>query len=113
MIAWSDPCENFRAAIASAGLPPPEDIEADGTIHRFSTSGKRTDDSGWYLLHLYGIRFGAFGCWREGLHSIWSGKADNEMTTAERDADHTERQRQAAEAAALILTEATTATERE
>lgn len=127
MITWSDPCEHFRAAIASAGLTPPEAIEADGTIHRFSTSGKRADDSGWYLLHLDGIPSGAFGCWREGLHSTWCGKADSEMTAAEQDAhrqrvnamrlqreaDHAQRQRQAAEAAALILTEATPATEHE
>ena len=127
MIAWSDPSEHFRAAIASAGLTPPDNIEADGTIHRFSTSSKRSDDSGWYLLHLDGIPSGAFGCWREGLHSTWCGKADHEMTAAERDAhrqrvnamrvqreaDHAGRQRQAAEAAALILTEATTATEHE
>ena len=67
----SDPIELFRAAIAAAGLTPPVEIIADGKIHRFSTNGKRGDDSGWYMLHTDGIAAGAFGCWRTGLHSNW------------------------------------------
>lgn len=30
----------FRDAIRSAGLNPPEIIEADGTLHRFSGKGR-------------------------------------------------------------------------
>ena len=78
--------EHFRLAIAAAGLEPPSTIQADGAIHRFSTSGKHGDDSGWYMLHTYGIPAGAFGCWRTGLQSTWCAKSDNAMTDAERDA---------------------------
>ena len=40
----SDPTELFRLAIAAAQLSPPDTINADGSIHRFSTNGK-----GWRL----------------------------------------------------------------
>ena len=43
----SDPIEHFRLAIAAAGLEAPDSINANGAIHRFSTNGKRGDDSGW------------------------------------------------------------------
>ena len=58
----SDPIEHFRLAIAAAGLEAPDSINANGAIHRFSTNGKRGDDSGWYMLHTDGIAAGAFGC---------------------------------------------------
>ena len=82
----SDPIEHFRLAIATAGLEAPDNINADGAIHRFSTNGRRGDDSGWYSLHTDGIPAGAFGCWREGLQSTWCAKTDNAMTDAERGA---------------------------
>lgn len=82
----SDPTEHFRMAIAAAGLTPPEAIHPDGAIHRFNSSGKRGDDSGWYMLHPDGVPAGAFGDWRTGLQSTWCGKTTNNMTQAERDA---------------------------
>ena len=84
----SDPIELFRLQIAAAGLEPPFNIIPDGAIHRFSTSGKRGDDSGWYMLHIDGIAAGAFGCWRSGLQSTWCAKSDNAMTAVERIAHH-------------------------
>ncbi len=82
----NDVIEQFRQAIGSAGLPPPDTINADGVLHRFSTNGKRSDDSGWYALHLDGVPAGAFGCWREGFTQNWCGKSDNAMTQTEREA---------------------------
>lgn len=120
----SDPIEQFRAAILAAGLTPPDEIVADGKLHRFSTNGKRGDDSGWYMLHLDGIPAGAFGCWRSGLKSNWCAKADNDMTVAERDAhrqrikamqaqreaEQAQAHKKASEAAALIWKQAAPAT---
>ena len=80
----------FADAIRAAGLTPPEAIEADGAIHRFSSSGKRGDEAGWYTLHLDGVPAGSFGCWRSGLSSTWCAKAANEMTQAEQ-AAHRQR----------------------
>ena len=82
----SDPIEHFRLAIGAAGLEAPDSINPDGVIHRFSTNGKRSDDSGWYMLHTDGIPAGAFGCWRTGLQSTWCAKSDSVMTDAEREA---------------------------
>lgn len=64
----------FLSAIMAAGLTPPEFIEPDGTLHRFSSNGKRGDKSGWYVLHLDGVPAGVFGCWRDGLYQTWSSK---------------------------------------
>jgi phage/plasmid primase-like uncharacterized protein len=79
----SDPIEHFRLAIEAAGIEAPDSINPDGKIHRFSTSGKRGDVSGWYILHTDGIAAGAFGCWRSGLQSTWCAKSDKAMTVAE------------------------------
>lgn len=100
----TDLIEHFRLAIAAAGLEAPDSINANGAIHRFSTNGKRGDDSGWYVLHTDGIAAGVFGCWRAGLQSSWCAKSDAAMTDVEREA-HRQRinamkaQRDAAEAA--------------
>ena len=82
----NDPIEQFSDAIRSAGLPPPDTIIDDGAIHRFSTNGKPSDDSGWYSLHTDGIPAGPFGDWRSGLQSTWCAKSDSTMTDAEREA---------------------------
>ena len=79
----NDLTDQFRLAIAATGLTPPTEIIGDGAIHRFSTSGKRGDVSGWYILHTDGLAAGAFGCWRSGLQSTWCAKSDKAMTVAE------------------------------
>lgn len=86
----SDPFNQFKQAIAAAGLTPPIEIIGDGEIHRFSTNGKPSHKNGWYMLHTDGIAAGAFGDWREGITQNWSSKADTAMTEAERLA-HRER----------------------
>jgi putative DNA primase/helicase len=90
-------------------------IHGDGTLYRFSTNGKRMDQSGWYVLHDDGdLPAGAFGCWRSGLAQTWCSKDTQAMTPAERkahqqrmqaiaqqrEADKAERQHDAAMAAA-------------
>jgi putative DNA primase/helicase len=113
----SDPIDLFKIAIAAAGLTPPDNINADGMIHRFSSNGKPRDDSGWYMLHLDGIVSGSFGCWRAGFSQTWCAKSGDTMTQAERDAhqgriaamqvqreaEQVQRQQHASESAAVIL----------
>ena len=53
-------------AIESAGLTPPETIINDGSIHRFSSNGDRSDKAGYYCLFNSGGGF--FGCWRAGVY---------------------------------------------
>lgn len=79
-----DPISAFRDAIAEAGLPAPDDIIADGRIHRFSTDPKRkSDTAGWYVLHLDAVPAGAFGDWRTGTWIKWAQRRKN-MTNEER-----------------------------
>jgi putative DNA primase/helicase len=80
----------FRQAIAAAGLTPPTEIIADGVIHRFTTNGKPTHKNGWYMLHTDGIAAGAFGDWCEGFTQNWCSTEDTSMTEPERFA-HRER----------------------
>lgn len=116
--------DQFRSAIAAAGVTPPDVIEGDGTLRRFSTNDKATDKSGWYALHTDGVPAGSFGCWRSGLQSTWCSKADTAMTEAERhahrqrikamqvqrDADLVQRQKDAAHSAVELWAQAAPAT---
>ena len=117
--------EQFRAAIVAAGMEAPSDLNPDGKIHRFSPTGKRTDDAGWYVLHLDGTTAGAFGDWRTGLVQCWCAADDRTMTAAERkalaqrmdamrrqrDAEQRQRRADAASAAAIRWAAATPADE--
>ncbi len=78
--------EKFRQAIANSGITPPDEIEPDGRVHRFSSNGKHGDDAGWYFLFVDGTPAGRYGCWRQGSSESWSAKAHHEMTQAEKDA---------------------------
>lgn len=73
----------FQDAIRSAGLTPPEMLEADGRLHRFASNGKRGDDSGWYVLHGDGIPAGSFGDWRTGLNQLWRADIGRRLTPGE------------------------------
>jgi putative DNA primase/helicase len=98
----SNPNDGFRDAIFASGLTPPDFIEADGKLHRFSSNGKKGDDAGWYVLHGDGGGSGIFGCWRTGLKEKWipvGGRNLNKQEAAEQRArfDSLNRERKAAE----------------
>ncbi len=64
--------DSFRAAMSESGVLAPDDIVADGMLHRFSTSGKRsTNKTGYYVLHLDGVPAGTFGDWRGDVQVKW------------------------------------------
>jgi putative DNA primase/helicase len=78
---------DFYSAIAAVGMEPPGEIIADGQIHRFSASGKRGDDAGWYVLHMDNRPAGSFGNWRLGTSHTWhQGQDGGEQSLAERQA---------------------------
>jgi len=117
--------EQFRDAIRASGLEPPDVIEADGKLHRFSSNGKRGDDAGWYILHGDGIPAGGFGDWRTGIKGAWRDDMGRALTPAEeaahrvkveamrreREAEDTRRHREVATAAAAIWKAALPATD--
>lgn len=78
--------EMFRFAIDASGMVAPDEIVGDGRLHRFSPTGKKRDDAGWYVLHLDKVPTGVFGNWRDGLQQRWCIKADGELTPSERQA---------------------------
>ena len=72
--------DEIRAVIGGE----PGAIQADGRFHRFSTNGKRGDNSGWYVAYANGdFVAGAFGSWKDGSKYKWHSK--NGTRTA---ADH-------------------------
>ena len=82
--------EHFRTVMRDAGLQPPEVIEPDGKLHRFSTNGNARDRAGWYVFYSDGIPAGAFGDWRLGLSESWHAEIGRPLNTTE-DAAHRAR----------------------
>ncbi|EJL77466.1 hypothetical protein PMI12_01729 [Variovorax sp. CF313] len=78
--------DQFLSAMEAAGLTPPDPLHADGDIHRFSPTGKRGDDAGWYVFHPDGVPAGVFGDWRSGESQTWCAKGEDELSDAERQA---------------------------
>ncbi|MEW8115277.1 MAG: AAA family ATPase [Candidatus Thiodiazotropha endolucinida] len=76
----NDYLNQFESAMREAGISPPEHIVADGKRHRFSTNGKRSDDSGFYCLHGDGTPAGYFGCWRSKISETWKADTGQEYT---------------------------------
>ena len=79
--------EAFRGAILSAGLTPPDNITDDGKLIRFNGTGKRGNvKNSWCVLYGDGVPAGAFGDWADLEAITWTGKPDNAMTEADRQA---------------------------
>ncbi|HYF60779.1 MAG TPA: DUF927 domain-containing protein [Burkholderiaceae bacterium] len=78
-----DAVDQFRDAIRKAGLTPPDVIEADGQLHRFSSNGRRGDDAGYYVLYVDNVPAGHFGDWRTGLASNRQADIGRPLTDAE------------------------------
>lgn len=74
----------FSDAIIKAGINPPPDILADGTLHRFHVTGDRPrTENGWYCL-FDDPPAGAFGCWKRGISETWNGKPSETLTPPEK-----------------------------
>jgi len=114
--------QQFKDAIRDAGLIPPQVIEADGTIKRFSSNGKRGDNSGSYVLHTDGvIPAGWIGDFRTGISQNFRADVGRNLTPTEeaahlakvetmkreRKAEEEKRHADAREEACLIWAEAT------
>src|SRR4051794_24911190 len=68
----ADPTEEFRAAMAAAGMVYDGVIVGDGKLHRIACAGeKNKGKAGYYILHLDGRPAGFFGHYRLGIHEKW------------------------------------------
>jgi putative DNA primase/helicase len=63
-------CEDFRAAMAAAGITWNGQIVADGKLHRFKAEGDHHRNS-WYVLHAGPPAAGIFGCWKRDIKQTW------------------------------------------
>lgn len=73
----NDAISQFREAIQSTGLEPPDVIEP-GRLHRFPGAGKRlSNQAGWCKLFDDGLG-GCFGDWSSGLSRTWFSKRDGQ-----------------------------------
>ena len=71
--------EAFRRAIEAAGSRPPDQIIADGKIHRYPTNGSASKKSGWYILFADDFPAGKFGDWRTGLERVGAQKRNTRL----------------------------------
>lgn len=94
------PEEQLRAAIAQAGMTPPDQIILDGQLHRFAsgTNGKpgKGDKPGWYVAWADNVPAGRFGCWRAGVEVAWKADIGRELSAIE-EMSHAKRMREAQE----------------
>jgi phage/plasmid primase-like uncharacterized protein len=82
-LSFDPPEQQFSDAIINAGLLAPDHISIDGQIHRFSTNGKKSDKSGWYVFYDGDVPAGIFGDWRSGLEVNVRANTGRKMTVAE------------------------------
>lgn len=77
----------LKAAMLQHGITPPDVIEIDGQIHRFSsgTKGKggHGDKTGWYVLYGGTVPCGVFGCWRLGVEINFRANIGRKLSIAE------------------------------
>ena len=80
-----DSMQQFRDAIQSVGLTPPDVIEP-GKIHRFPGIDKRNGNTaGWCKLFADGMG-GVFGDWSSDFYETWQAHRDKPISTADRQA---------------------------
>lgn len=79
-----DPVAQLRNAIESEGLTAPERIWIDGKIHRFKSSAKDRQKSGWYVaFNDSAVPAGKFGCWKTGIEKKWRAQLNRPLTEEE------------------------------
>lgn len=94
----SDILRNFRQVLINNFKHAPDKIEIGGKIKRFSTTGKRTDQSAWYVCHEFDYYIYnqqedkreyhkgmvcTFGDWRSGTKGEWCSFDLNRLSYAE------------------------------
>lgn len=71
-----DPVEQFKNAMLDAGVSPPENIVADGGLHRFKINGK---PNGAYVLHVDCRPAGFFQDFKRGVKVFWKMSGDRKV----------------------------------
>jgi putative DNA primase/helicase len=80
--------DEYRKAMAAAGLATNDEIMGDGELHRCHIEGDRPGTrNGWYVLHLDGVPAGSFGSWKLGETRTWCAKSPQSLTHEEQAAN--------------------------
>lgn len=113
--------QQFRDAMIRRGIVPPDDLRADGELHRCDAEGKGGKGDAAYVLHLNGIAAGGFINWRDGQDwQNWRADVGRPLSPAEetayrakieatrqaREAESAQRQADAAQKAVRLWAEA-------
>lgn len=77
-----DKYTQFLNAVTDAGIVPPTDVQFDGKLHRFCSSGKN-GNNGWYVLFDGLVSAGSFGCWRLGISQNFKADIGRELSPVE------------------------------
>ena len=89
VLTTAEVIDQFRAGLAARDIVPPENIIADGCIHRCDVAGKNGKGDAAYLLHLDGIPAGGLENWRDGKGwESWRVDIGRALTPAELDSIH-------------------------
>jgi putative DNA primase/helicase len=81
----ADTIAEFSEAIRRSGLAPPDEVVADGRIHRFRSGPERAPNGFYRLVVVPSYRggeigFGMFGCWKRGVHERWCSRERGEIS---------------------------------
>jgi putative DNA primase/helicase len=80
----ADYIDQFRDAMVQRGLNPPDEIIADGNLHRCDVEGRNGRDDGAYILHCDGIPAGGFQNWKDGRDwENWRADLGRSITATE------------------------------
>ena len=85
--SYSDPPEvQFRAALAHRDIVPPDELIADGKLHRCDAVGRGGKGDAAYVLHLDGVSAGGFQNWRDGIGwQDWRADIGRSLSPAEQE----------------------------
>jgi putative DNA primase/helicase len=85
-LSMNEVIDQFRDAMASAGVPFTGHMEADtDKVQRFTVEGDRRNSmTGWYVLYTDGIPAGEFGCWKRGIQSTWCATSGRDLSPVDR-----------------------------
>lgn len=95
----TNPIEDFRSALQSAGMTYAGDLIPDGKLHRFKAEGDSAAAS-WYVLHVTD-KFSAagFGCWKRNISEKWNNANGNGNNLSRQEWQDIKNRMNAAEAA--------------
>jgi putative DNA primase/helicase len=69
-----DAINQFKSAILDAGITPPENIIADGLLHRSKDSNGKVNIA--YILHINGRPAGYFQDFKQGIRQTWKASSN-------------------------------------